>query len=205
MSTALLQLDCTTPTVSVAGLDAAQTYLLEQGGGNLCVPPFWVKRYRRELGQASAVQLLTCVGYPYGYQRTETKIAEIEQALLDGADECEVMFNASALYSPSASWLKIEFAKIAQLLHGANRVFTVVVEPSWLSDTELLRKVGKYASDAGADFVKIGTGLYALDAIGPEHIRPLLAPAVGLKMLIPNLHATLDADVRCYSWGSSSL
>ena len=36
----------------------------------VCVPPFWVKRAAREIGNAD-LQLVTVIGFPLGYNMTE--------------------------------------------------------------------------------------------------------------------------------------
>ncbi|MFT6938732.1 MAG: deoxyribose-phosphate aldolase, partial [Cyclobacteriaceae bacterium] len=44
----------------------------------VCVPPFWVKRAARE-SSGKDLQIVTVVGYPLGYQKTESKIEEANQ------------------------------------------------------------------------------------------------------------------------------
>ena len=51
--------------------DGARTKAHQFAG--LCLPPFWIKKARRELGSADA-SLITVVGHPFGYQMTQTKI-----------------------------------------------------------------------------------------------------------------------------------
>eukprot|EP01098_Paradermamoeba_levis_P011656 TRINITY_DN5016_c0_g1_i1.p1 TRINITY_DN5016_c0_g1~~TRINITY_DN5016_c0_g1_i1.p1 ORF type:complete len:150 (+),score=18.14 TRINITY_DN5016_c0_g1_i1:186-635(+) len=123
----------------------------------LTVAPFWVKKFRRELGDTHPAVLSTIVGYPFGYQRTEAKQIEIEWALKDGANEIEVVLNTSALFSPASVWLKIELAKLVALVHAQEKFFTVILEASLL-DPEQLQKMVKLAADAGADFIKNATG-----------------------------------------------
>lgn len=192
-----LQLDCLAPTASVGVFDAALRHVQSAQWAALCVPPFWVKKYRRELGLHSAIRLVTVIGYPYGFQRTEAKITEIEHALLDGADECELVFNASALYSSTASWLKIEFAKAALLLHQAGKSLTVVIEPAWINTPEQLQQVCKYAADAGADFVKDGTGLYPPQPSITPLVRHYLPAGTGYKTIA--LPPPQSAEVVCLS------
>ena len=75
----------------------------------ICVPPFWVKKAKRDLG-ASDVQLVTVIGFPLGYHMTEAKLTEAQKAIDDGADELDLVMNISALKS-QMNWPKIEIAK----------------------------------------------------------------------------------------------
>ena len=44
----------------------------------VCLPPFWVKKAKRDLGN-SHVLLVTVVGFPLGYNMTETKLEEMKE------------------------------------------------------------------------------------------------------------------------------
>ncbi|SMD32674.1 deoxyribose-phosphate aldolase [Reichenbachiella faecimaris] len=121
----------------------------------VCVPPFWVKKASREL-KGSTIQLATVIGFPLGYQRTESKIHEMEFAISDGADELDLVMNISAFKS-GMSWPKIEMAKAAKLAHEHGKLLKVIVETALLSEDELVQ-VSKIVSDAGVDFIKTSTG-----------------------------------------------
>lgn len=131
--------------------------VMQLGFVGLTVAPFWVKKFRRELGDNHPAMLSTVVGYPYGYQRTEAKQTEIDWALKDGATEIEVVLNTSALFSPTSVWLKIELAKLVALAHAQDKFFTVILETALLNQ-EQLQSMIKISTDAGADFVKNATG-----------------------------------------------
>lgn len=146
----------------------------------VCVPPFWVKRAKREIDE-SKVSLITVVGFPFGYNMTETKIDEAKRAIDNGADEIDWVWNISSFKS-GMSWAKIELAKASKLIHDQNKILKVIIETSYLTDDELATAC-KICSDAGADFVKTSTGFSGQGAT-PEKIlliRKLLTIAVGIK------------------------
>lgn len=145
------------PGVTISDQYSALDDVTQLGLAGLTVAPFWVKKIRRELGNDHPAVLSAVVGYPYGYQRTETKQLEAELALKDGATEIEVVLNTSALFSPSLVWLKIEFAKLVAQVHAQEKLLTVVLESALLDDEQRL-KVIKLATDAGCDFLKNATG-----------------------------------------------
>lgn len=145
------------PGVTISDQYSALDDVTQLGLAGLTVAPFWVNKIRRELGNDHPAVLSAVVGYPYGYQRTETKQLEAELALKDGATEIEVVLNTSALFSPSLVWLKIEFAKLVAQVHAQEKLLTVVLESALLDDEQRL-KVIKLATDAGCDLLKNATG-----------------------------------------------
>lgn len=146
----------------------------------LCLPPFWVKKAKRDLKEAD-VQMVTVVGFPLGYQMTETKLIEIRKALDDGADELDLVMNISAFKS-GMPWVKIELAKCALLIHEHNALFKVIIETAYLSEEEI-KAACKVCADGGADYVKTSTG-FAPHGATLEHVslmRSILPSSVGIK------------------------
>ncbi|MTI21650.1 deoxyribose-phosphate aldolase [Fulvivirga sp. RKSG066] len=146
----------------------------------VCVPPFWVKRASREIGEAD-IQLVTVAGFPLGYNMTETKVEEIKLALRDGADEIDLVMNVSAI-KDGMPWPKIEFAKCSKLVHDEYKILKVIIETALLTDEEII-KACKLCADAGVDFVKTSTGFASAGAM-VEHIKLMrenLPSNVGIK------------------------
>ena len=98
----------------------------EFGFVGVCVPPFWVKKAKREIGDAD-IQLVSVVGFPLGYNLTETKIIETEQLIKMGADEIDVVWSLTA-FKAGMNWPKIELAKLSQLCHEQERILKVILE-----------------------------------------------------------------------------
>jgi deoxyribose-phosphate aldolase len=147
----------------------------------VCVPPYWVKKARRDLGKART-QLVTVVGFPLGYQRSEVKMREVELALKDGADEIDVVMNISAFKTGMMMWVKGELAQFAKAIHEANALLKVIIETAYLSEEEII-KASKLSADAGADFIKTSTG-FAPEGAKVAHIKLMranLPQAVGIK------------------------
>ncbi|MVM31782.1 deoxyribose-phosphate aldolase [Spirosoma sp. HMF4905] len=172
------------PGVTINEQYEALDEVTQLGMAGLTVAPFWVKKFRRELGDTHPAILSTVIGYPFGYQRTEAKQTEIEWALKDGASEIEVVLNTSALFSPASVWLKIELAKLVSMVHAQEKFFTVILETSLL-DQEQIRTVIKLATDAGADFLKNSTGVlpatFSLETA--LQFRQLVPQSVGVKIV----------------------
>lgn len=168
------------PTVAIGDIDRLVEEARQFGFLGVCVPPFWVKRARREIGKQK-ISLVTVAGFPLGYSMTETKLDEIRRAIDNGADEIDVVINISA-FKTRLPWTKIEVAQCSTVVHQRQKLLKVIVETSYLSDSEI-EQACKICADAGADFVKTSTGFAPSGAI-PEHIllmKRALPASVGIK------------------------
>ena len=155
------------PTVLSSDIDRLVSEAKAHRFLGVCVPPFWVKRAAREIGDAD-IRLVTVIGFPLGYHMTETKIEEAKRAIADGADELDVVMNISA-FKEGMPWVKIELAKLATLIHEHDGMMKVIIETAYLSDDEIVRAC-KLAVAAGTDFVKTSTG-FAGGGAKVDHIR----------------------------------
>ncbi|MFT6873524.1 MAG: deoxyribose-phosphate aldolase [Roseivirga sp.] len=168
------------PTLTDKDVDQLVADAIKHQFVGVCVPPFWVKRASRELAEHD-IQLVTVIGFPLGYQMTDSKLVEIEKAIDDGADELDIVMNVSAFKS-GMSWVKIELAKCANLIHQSGCMMKVILETSYLSDEEIIVAT-KLCSEAGTDFVKTSTG-FAPTGAKVSHIELMrkYAPSnVGIK------------------------
>lgn len=146
----------------------------------ICVPPFWVKKAKREI-EDSPIQLVTVVGFPLGYNMTETKVFETEQAIKDGADEIDVVWSITA-FKAGINWPKIELARLAKLCHDHDRILKVIIETAYLSEEEIIQAC-KICAEAGVDYVKTSTG-FAPEGAKEWHIKLMrenLPSSVGIK------------------------
>ena len=80
------------PTLTIRDIDNLVEEASQFGFLGICVPPFWVKRARREIASRNII-LVTVAGFPLGYNMTETKLDEISRAIDNGADEIDVAFD----------------------------------------------------------------------------------------------------------------
>ncbi len=174
-------LEYTNLTSSITGTEVDQL-VLEAGRKGLigvCIPPFWVKRASREIG-TKPISLISVVGFPLGFQMTETKMMETELALRDGAEELDVTLNFSA-FTANMPWVKIELAKISKQIHQQQKAFKVIVNALEMLPKELL-KSAKIAADAGADFVSANTGARPCEPEIVTYLRENLSANVGIKV-----------------------
>lgn len=168
------------PQTNDADIEQLVKEAKKYGFVGICVPPFWVKKAKRELGEAP-IQLVTVIGFPLGYNMTEVKVFETEQAIKDGADEIDVVWSITA-FKAGMNWPKIELAKLAKTCHDQERILKVIVETAFLSDDEIVQAC-RICADAGVDYVKTSTG-FAPEGAQANHIklmRATLPSSVGIK------------------------
>lgn len=168
------------PTMTASEVDLLIREAIEEQFMGVCVPPFWLKKVRRELGESN-IQLVTVIGFPFGYNDTASKVFETQEAIRQGADELDLVWSQTAYYS-GMNWPKIEIAQIAKVCHEEERILKVIIETANLSEREIVEAC-LICEDAGADFVKTSTG-YASAGAKVEHInlmRETLSSSVGIK------------------------
>lgn len=168
------------PTLTLADIDRLVAEARQYKFLGICVPPFWVKRAKREIGE-NRVTLVTVAGFPLGYNLTETKLDELQRALDNGANEVDVVWNISA-FKTGMPWTKVEIAKCAKACHERQALLKVIIETAYLSEEEI-KEACLLCADAGADFVKTSTGIAPAGA-KVEHIqlmRSVLPASVGIK------------------------
>lgn len=146
----------------------------------VCVPPFWIKKVRRDLGEQD-IQLVTVIGFPFGYSDTASKVFETQNAIKEGADELDLVWCQTGYHS-GMNWPKIEIAQISKICHEEGKILKVIIETANLSQEQIIDAC-KICEEAGADFVKTSTG-YASSGAKMEDIklmRSQLSSTVGIK------------------------
>lgn len=168
------------PTLTDKEVDLLVLEAVEEQFVGVCVPPFWVKKVKRELREED-IQVVTVIGFPFGYETTETKVAQLKTALADGADELDMVWSQTAFHS-GMTWPKIEIAQLAKICHQEERVLKVIIETAYLTPSQI-QEACIICQDAGADFVKTSTG-FAPHGATLEDIalmRETLPSTVGVK------------------------
>ena len=122
----------------------------------VCVPPNFVKSAKLFL-EGSSVKVATVIGFPFGYSAVEAKIAEIVLAMVDGADELDVVINISAIKNNDWLYLANEINYIMPIIRSKNKVVKIIIESGILTDEEIIKCCEIYGL-AGIDYLKTSTG-----------------------------------------------
>lgn len=168
------------PTMTDREVDSLVREAIEEQFIGVCVPSFWVKKVKRELKEED-IQVVTVVGFPFGFESTAAKVCETRDAIKEGADEIDLVWSQTA-YHAGMNWPKIEIAQIAKICHEEERILKVIIETAYLQ-SEQIKEACLICQEAGADFVKTSTG-YAPTGAKVEDIllmRQTLSSGVGIK------------------------
>lgn len=144
------------PTTTLAEIEQLCQEAVAYEFAAVCVPPPFVKRVKAIL-DPTTVQIATVVGFPFGYAATEAKIAETVLAMVDGADELDVVLNLIALRMGDWDFLQKEIKLLAEIIHNKNKIFKLIVESGILTIGELSKCCGVFGA-LGIDFMKTSTG-----------------------------------------------
>jgi deoxyribose-phosphate aldolase len=132
---------------------------VEYGFAAVCVPPPLVTVAVDGVkgGTEAVVKVATVIGFPFGYSTTAAKLAEVEQAIADGADELDIVINLILLRTGRWPELEREMTILTARAHEEGRIVKVIIESGILSDEEIIRCCKIY-SRVGVDFLKTSTG-----------------------------------------------
>lgn len=126
----------------------------------VCVPPCWVESVRKRLPEW--VNVCTVVGFPLGYSTTQTKAWEAQQAIMDGANEIDMMINIGYIYGGERkdeyffSSVRHEISRLREICRG-DIILKVIVETCYLNEAQKIA-LCRIVSQEGADFIKTSTG-----------------------------------------------
>jgi deoxyribose-phosphate aldolase len=144
------------PTTTLTETEQLCSEAVAFGFAAVCVPPPFVKRVKTILGPAS-VKLATVIGFPFGYSATEAKIAEIILAIVDGADELDMVINLVALRMNDWEYLTKEVRLVTEIIHNKGKIIKLIIESGILSNEEIIQCCNVFAG-LGIDFMKTSTG-----------------------------------------------
>ncbi len=126
---------------------------IKYGTASVCIPPSFVKQAKDYVGDRLAI--CTVIGFPNGYNTTAVKCYETEQAVLDGADEIDMVINIGWLKEKKYDALLAEINAVKAACRG--RLLKVIIETCLLTDEEKI-KMCEIVSASGADYIKTSTG-----------------------------------------------
>ncbi|HRI19311.1 MAG TPA: deoxyribose-phosphate aldolase [Panacibacter sp.] len=144
------------PTTLITDIEKLCGEAIEYSFAAVCVPPTFVKK-ATQLLEGSAVKTATVIGFPFGYSAIEAKIAEAVLAMIDGADELDMVINLIALKNNDWAYLANEINHIMPVVKQKKKAIKIIIESGILTDDEIIKCCGLYGA-AGIDFLKTSTG-----------------------------------------------
>ena len=144
---------------------------------SVCVPPCYIKRISDKYGDK--INICTVIGFPLGYSVTESKVVEAKQAIIDGANEVDMVINISDVKNGDFDKVEKEIAVIKEAC--GDKILKVIIETCYLTDEEKI-KLCKCVTNAKADYIKTSTG-FGTNGATYDDVK-LFAENVGEGVLI---------------------
>jgi len=159
----------------------------------VCLFPCWVGTAARQL-QGTDVKVCTVVSFPFGADTRAVKNFGVRNAILNGAQELDVVINIGKLKAGDIDGVRRDLDEVMDGVRSAGgdsisggdsrRALTkLIIETCYLTDTEK-ETATRLVRDCGAEFVKTSTGTGAGGATVDDIrlIRRALGPGtVGIK------------------------
>ena len=124
---------------------------------SVCIPASYVKRAAEYV--EGKVKICTVIGFPSGYSTEASKCFEAADAVINGADEVDMVINVGwlkdGLYDKVLHEIKSVRAEIDSVKSGI--ILKVIIETCLLTDEEKI-KMCEIVSESGADYIKTSTG-----------------------------------------------
>ena len=142
------------PNVSFQDIDQLIQEGIQYQFKSLCINSHFVSYVSNKLKHTN---VLTCtvVGFPHGSHSKQAKIAETKQAIVDGADEIDMVLNLTYVHEKDEASTIEDIKSVVQAADG--HCVKVIIETCFLSQEEIVFAC-QCAMKAGASFVKTSTG-----------------------------------------------
>ena len=126
---------------------------VEYKTASVCVPQSYIERINKKYGDK--LTICTVIGFPLGYNLTESKIVEAKKAIEYGASEIDMVVNISDVKNGDYEKVEQEIKDIKEAV--GERILKVIVETCYLTEEEKIAMC-KAVTNAGADYIKTSTG-----------------------------------------------
>ena len=120
---------------------------------SVCIPQTYIKRVKEKYGDK--LTICTVIGFPLGYNLTESKIVEAEQSLANGASEIDMVVNISDVKNRDYEKVENEIRAIKEAI--GDKILKVIIETCYLTEEEKIAMC-EAVTKAGADYIKTSTG-----------------------------------------------
>lgn len=156
---------------------------------SVIVSPTYVSLAKETLKDTD-IMVGSVVGFPLGFEDTETKIAEVKSLLDKGVDEIEVVVNLSYLKDKKYNLIGKEIEEIKKIM--GDKILKLNIEVKALEDAEKSAVV-QVAEKAGADYIKNATGF-----VTPCHIYEIVNDINIIQKYAPKIKIEMNGGIDSY-------
>lgn len=120
---------------------------------SVCIPASYVKKVKEYV--RDNMRICTVIGFPNGYSTTDTKVFETQDAIINGADEIDMVVNIGNIKDGKYDDIIEEINKIKDACDY--RILKVIIETCLLTEEEK-KRMCNIVSVSKADYIKTSTG-----------------------------------------------
>ncbi|WP_405305127.1 deoxyribose-phosphate aldolase [Methanobrevibacter sp.] len=156
---------------------------------SVIVSPTYVELAKEALKDTD-IKVGSVVGFPLGFEDSQTKLAEAKSLMDKGADELEVVVNLSHLKDKKYDLIGKEIEEIKKAM--GDKILKVNIEVKALDDAEKSAVV-QVIEKAGADYVKNATGF-----VTPCHIYEIVNDINIIQKYAPKVKIEIYGGIDSY-------
>lgn len=160
---------------------------------SVCVNSYWASLVHEKL-KGTDIKTVCVVGFPLGAMSTAAKVYEAKKAIIDGADEIDMVINIGELREENENAVLRDINAVADEVHKKNSLLKVIIENALLTTSEKKNAV-ELTIKGHADFVKTSTG-FSTSGATVEDVK-LMKNIAGNKIKIKaagGIHTLKDAE-----------
>ena len=163
---------------------------------SVVISPTYVPLAKETL-KDTEIKIGSVVGFPLGFEDTESKVAEAKELIEKGADEIEAVINLNYLKDEKYDLLENEIRQLKDAV--GDRILKIIIETKALEDYEKAN-AAKAAQTAGANFVKTSTGF-----MSPNHIFENVNDINIIQKYAPKIKIELYGGIDEYKFANQVL
>jgi deoxyribose-phosphate aldolase len=154
----------------------------EYGFYAVCVHPRWVA-FAADILHGSGVKVVSVAGFPFGTNLIRSTADEAKAAIMEGADEIDIVADLASVVSSDSAYLARQFAETLRVCRSMRPhvILKVIIEAAALTPDQV-RFVCGIAQNVGVDFVKTSTGYHKAGGARVEDVRLMAEAAPRCKI-----------------------
>lgn len=130
----------------------------------MCVYPNFIPVLKNALEIEEVKMACVSGGFPSSQTFIEVKIAETAMAIMEGADEIDMVLSVGTFLSGDYETLCDEIQELKEVTESKKKHLKVILETGALQSAENIKKASILAMYSGADFIKTSTGKEKISA-----------------------------------------
>lgn len=132
-------------------------------------------------------KICSLIDFPYGKSSLKNKVKEIEESIINGADEIDVVINYNLIKELEYhNDLKTEIRELTEYCHKEGKIIKIIIEIGFLNYQEI-ETICKMCIESSVDFIMTSTGKLSNDNTFEnkvekvKYIRSILPDEVKIK------------------------